>query len=644
MSSASAAQSPAAHFSPPSPFYGPQPNPNSLQYSVRSDFMTTSPVPFSPPFAHPYSVVPSPNSNFSLQVPIISVEDTQHTPHFPSSSQKSPSGTSNGPIPRSFSDYLSFTSETKANSVSPVSHQLVDAESTPVTTMSGEENTSQSQPASGDEPQEKPFLERLRAVSPDTTASNTPLSNTSPVPTRKEQQQKPIESIESPFRIAQPQPRTFTPLHSSPLTELAEVASRQPTPSQAGSRPGSRPSSALSMHSAKSQKIQRRLPLAPHRFEPSPLQVRLPHMTSTPTHGLADTLAENQRGPLEFGEEGHRYRTRSKLRNLKAELQDRERREDIALIRKGLKGSSEDASSLELLASVSETRLMQIDVDDSPIPSKPPAKLKRGAKRAFKDFDDAESVTSTSTANDTKHQSPSKRAKVEKRKKKVVEKKVVADAPKMRTRGSAASRLEPMPRPSPVPRPANVTKEEETAARQAVLEVLTRRSTRRSRPTQISQETDGESELTSISDAEYESESRSEKKRKISHKAKPTRKPSEQVELSSTPLPSDDTPMDVPIRTFPQGVHKHPAFPLLYRKFPLCGYVDPQGTHRLTPPGPLPGGHFNAPRSVEDLYTPRFVRGIGRDKAGLCPICYESKERGGAGKADWLSMKFSAFK
>ncbi|KAH8111607.1 hypothetical protein DFH11DRAFT_1512777 [Phellopilus nigrolimitatus] len=73
--------------------------------------------------------------------------------------------------------------------------------------------------------------------------------------------------------------------------------------------------------------------------------------------------------------------------------------------------------------------------------------------------------------------------------------------------------------------------------------------------------------------------------------------------------------------------------------------MDPQRAQggAVAPPGALPGGHFNAPRCAEDLYTPRFVRGVGRDKAGLCPICYESKARGGAGKAEWLSMKFSAF-
>ncbi|KAH7906454.1 hypothetical protein BJ138DRAFT_1016179, partial [Hygrophoropsis aurantiaca] len=51
----------------------------------------------------------------------------------------------------------------------------------------------------------------------------------------------------------------------------------------------------------------------------------------------------------------------------------------------------------------------------------------------------------------------------------------------------------------------------------------------------------------------------------------------------------------------------------------------------------------NPPRDSRDLYTPRFVKGRGRTKIGLCPICVESREKGGEGKALWLGMKVSAF-
>ena len=57
-----------------------------------------------------------------------------------------------------------------------------------------------------------------------------------------------------------------------------------------------------------------------------------------------------------------------------------------------------------------------------------------------------------------------------------------------------------------------------------------------------------------------------------------------------------------------------------------------------------PGGIYNPPRDPRDLYTPRFVKGKGRTKVGLCPICIESPSRGGRGQKVWLSMKFSAFK
>ncbi|KAF8955898.1 hypothetical protein BDZ97DRAFT_1672758, partial [Flammula alnicola] len=55
------------------------------------------------------------------------------------------------------------------------------------------------------------------------------------------------------------------------------------------------------------------------------------------------------------------------------------------------------------------------------------------------------------------------------------------------------------------------------------------------------------------------------------------------------------------------------------------------------------GGLYNPPRSALDLYTPRFVKGKGVEKVGLCPVCLESPERGGENKKLWLAMKFSAF-
>lgn len=59
---------------------------------------------------------------------------------------------------------------------------------------------------------------------------------------------------------------------------------------------------------------------------------------------------------------------------------------------------------------------------------------------------------------------------------------------------------------------------------------------------------------------------------------------------------------------------------------------------------PPPPAQINHPQDPYDLYTPRFTRGIGKSKLGLCPICFESVNRGGANNAEWLAMKVSAYK
>jgi len=90
-----------------------------------------------------------------------------------------------------------------------------------------------------------------------------------------------------------------------------------------------------------------------------------------------------------------------------------------------------------------------------------------------------------------------------------------------------------------------------------------------------------------------------------------------------------------PCRTFSE-IRLHSAFPLFYRRFPVSSYQTPNSPK-------ISGATFNTPRSNFDLYTPRFVKGSGREKLGLCPICVEPRGRGGEGKKVWLSTKFSAF-
>ncbi|KAF8582393.1 hypothetical protein K439DRAFT_1635327 [Ramaria rubella] len=102
-------------------------------------------------------------------------------------------------------------------------------------------------------------------------------------------------------------------------------------------------------------------------------------------------------------------------------------------------------------------------------------------------------------------------------------------------------------------------------------------------------------------------------------------------------------------RTFPSKIPINTAFPLFYRQFPVSSYFYPNEDSDVsilatTKTKPAPVAHIYDVHDPYNLYTPRFTRGIGKNKLGMCPICFEPFERGGADHSEWLAMKFSAYK
>ncbi|ORY73457.1 hypothetical protein BCR35DRAFT_307218, partial [Leucosporidium creatinivorum] len=60
----------------------------------------------------------------------------------------------------------------------------------------------------------------------------------------------------------------------------------------------------------------------------------------------------------------------------------------------------------------------------------------------------------------------------------------------------------------------------------------------------------------------------------------------------------------------------------------------------MTPPNDTT---WNKASDPFNLYAPRFVKGSGADKCGMCPVCIEPVARGGFGEEKWLKLKNSSF-
>ncbi|KAH9809671.1 hypothetical protein DFH28DRAFT_538640 [Melampsora americana] len=104
-------------------------------------------------------------------------------------------------------------------------------------------------------------------------------------------------------------------------------------------------------------------------------------------------------------------------------------------------------------------------------------------------------------------------------------------------------------------------------------------------------------------------------------------------------------------RTFPPEVPIDPHFPRLYRAFYVSSAFGEREMLRaeaerngISIPKEPSNGVYNSPAHGHlDLYTPRFVKGVGSEKVGLCCICAEPRQRGGEDLQLWLKMKVSSY-
>ncbi|KAJ3576409.1 hypothetical protein NP233_g438 [Leucocoprinus birnbaumii] len=209
------------------------------------------------------------------------------------------------------------------------------------------------------------------------------------------------------------------------------------------------------------------------------------------------------------------------------------------------------------------------------------------------------------------------------------------DPPKTPEQSRASSPLSPLTPLTPLTRPAT------PLGSPVVLPTVSRRTTR------------SLSSKRNLDDDSFQTLAITPKRPRLSLRIPPRTKATLETTLEPTGAPSSTSPPVAvaltPIftsRTFPSTIEISSKFPLFYRRYPISSYFQPP--HLDSPFALLnardPGGTYNPPRSAFDLYTPRFVKGKGPGKLGLCPICVEPLERGGENRKNWLAMKFSAFK
>lgn len=95
---------------------------------------------------------------------------------------------------------------------------------------------------------------------------------------------------------------------------------------------------------------------------------------------------------------------------------------------------------------------------------------------------------------------------------------------------------------------------------------------------------------------------------------------------------------------YPSSPKASTSLPLTPVSASPSGSIGPGGVPLLTGPNglavmqPPPESKWNKVSDPLNLYWPRFIKGVGDEKCGLCPICAEPPERGGDGEQKWFKV------